>query len=997
MRRILGLLVCIVGLWGCQGSSEDVATEGAGAQPMPESGEEAPVTRAPSTLAVPGTDVKLRLLDRTLSIVEQKFYDPKRVHPQKMMAYALDALQSRLAEVVADFDAPLEKDPKSVVVRVNTAQKRIDLTEASTMDGLRITSTVAMDFILKNLSEEVEAKDLEYTLINGMLDTLDPHSVMLTPEIYEDMQTSHGGFGGLGIVIGIRGDDELTVISPIEGTPASRAGLKSEDTIIRIGEESTVNMSLNEAVDKLRGEVGTEVEILVMRKGWSTPRKFVITREHIKIRSLLHHPIEEDGIGYLKIKSFEKNTGDDVRAKLEEMRKAMGGEMKGLILDLRYNAGGLLSQAIKVADTFIDDGVLVVSEEVGGKGREVEKAITAGTEPNYPIVVIVNPGSASASEIVAGALKNHNRALIIGDTTFGKGSVQILKKLRDGSALKLTVAQYLTPGDISIQGVGIAPDIRVLPVYASKEGIDMFVSQNIRREGNLELALLSEHETANDRPSALIKYLLDEEELASGRNDEKFSEDFEIRLARELLKATEVSEREAFLESTLATLGRVGDEEMEQIAKQLATLDVDWTLAGQHPPQPIDVKLEVLPEGPIEAGTEIKIRASVTNRGDQPISRLYAVSSSNNRLLDDREFVFGRIEPGQDRFWELSVSVPLGVETRQDAMTLHFGDRRGLLEDKDASVDVAFASVDPPHFAFTYQLIEKTGNGDGIAHVNEDVNLRVWVENIGKGRAGEPVVYIKNESGSAMYLERGRQTLDPIEPGAMAFTDLVFTVKGTKKDKKTLDFSLQVYDKEFGARLYEEVKLPVFEQPSKLKKAKGQARILQDSTLFGGATSDSQPIAHGPAGALVERVALSADGSMAQIQLDKDNTAWIPTGHLEDSREKPNKDTPTVAIRTVKAAPMVAFDDFEILQSNSEVELTGTIQDDGKVGDYFVYLYQRDGRLTHSLKLDYGIGGMARKSFRIKVPLREGMNRVTVVARDEDKLESSSKAYITRR
>jgi len=332
------------------------------------------------------------------------------------------------------------------------------------------------------------------------------------------MNTIHGAFGGLRIVIVFR-DEHLTVISPIEGTKASRKGIRAGDKITRIGEESTVNMPLHEAVDKLRGEVGTAVEIDIMRKGLSEPKTYVIVRAQIRIRSLISHPIAEDNIAYIKIKSFEKNTGDDMRAKIDEMRRAMGGEIKGLILDLRYNAGGLLSQAVKVSDTFLSRGELVISEAVGGADRSVEEA-TAYAEPDYPIVVIVNAGSASASEIVAGALKNHDRALLIGDKTFGKGSVQILRDNEDGSALKLTVAQYLTPGDISIQGVGITPDIRVVPVtFAEDKGgveVDMYVSENIRREGSLDQALHGNktQALAGAQPVGVGTYLSDREAAA---------------------------------------------------------------------------------------------------------------------------------------------------------------------------------------------------------------------------------------------------------------------------------------------------------------------------------------------------------------------------------------------------------------------------------------------------------------------------------------------------
>jgi len=410
-------------------------TDPSGAAESAARGAEVGALKASPEMATNGPiinpdDIELKLLKHALVMVQTKYYDPKRIHWRKMVAKSFDALQTEIAEIVADFDRPVDEMPAKVELRVNTKSKSFDLSKVDSMSDAHDLATEAVRFVAGSLNEKKKARDLEYTVINGMLDTLDPHSVLLTPEVFEDMQTTHGGFGGLGIVIGIR-DDELTVISPIQGTPASRAGLKAKDKITRIGQESTINMPLHEAVDRLRGEVGTDVEIEVMRKGWSESRTFTITRAKIEIRSLIAHAIEEEDIAYIRIKSFEENTGEDVREKLAGMKEKMGG-IKGLILDLRGNAGGYLSQAVEVADTFLPaDKTIVISEGVGGKAREAKKSTGDHTETDFPIVVLVDPGSASASEIVAGALKNHNRAVVVGDQTFGKGSVQILQENDD--------------------------------------------------------------------------------------------------------------------------------------------------------------------------------------------------------------------------------------------------------------------------------------------------------------------------------------------------------------------------------------------------------------------------------------------------------------------------------------------------------------------------------------------------------------------------------------
>src|SRR6185295_6951355 len=300
-------------------------------------------------------------------------------------------------------------------------------------------------------------------------------------EAYKEMNlTTSGQFGGLGIVISIR-DQQLTVINPMPGTPAFRAGVKKYDRIMKIGGESTLNMGLNEAVQHLRGAPGTKVTVFLRRDGpdgWQTPKPFELTREVIKVASV-ESKLLADNIGYVRLKQFQANTAKDLDDALLDLKK--NGELKGLVLDLRGNPGGLLEQAARVSDKFLVSGPIVatVGNPGSGEDREEKAAHPEGTEPNYPIALLVNGSSASASEIVAGALKNHDRAVLIGETTFGKGSVQLVfTELPDRAALKLTIAQYLTePGDISIQGTGVTPDIELDPMTVDNLEMDLMVNE----------------------------------------------------------------------------------------------------------------------------------------------------------------------------------------------------------------------------------------------------------------------------------------------------------------------------------------------------------------------------------------------------------------------------------------------------------------------------------------------------------------------------------------
>ncbi len=398
---------------------------------------------------------RLKVLSRVILKVKDTYVDPERVDPRRMLLSGLNAIQRSVAPVLVQYREGGAK--ASVQLYDQRADFRVDDVSAPWQLTQRFKEIFG--FLQDNLRvEDLDLRDVEYAAVNGMLRTLDPHSVLLTPDVYNDMRTStRGQFGGLGIVIALR-DGLLTIIRPLPGTPAERAGLVKTDRIMKIDEEATLNMPLDEAVKRLRGTPGSSVDVWVRRDGsggFQKPRKFTLTRAIIHLESVESRMLS-GGIGYIKITSFQGNTHEDMEHALTELHRQ---PMKGLVLDMRDNPGGLLEQAVRIADSFITSGTIVTTSSNDPSQRDEKFATREGTEPNYPMVVLVNGGSASASEIVAGALQNHDRALVVGQRTFGKGSVQLLYDFPDdGSALKLTIAQYLTPGDVSIQGVGIVPD-----------------------------------------------------------------------------------------------------------------------------------------------------------------------------------------------------------------------------------------------------------------------------------------------------------------------------------------------------------------------------------------------------------------------------------------------------------------------------------------------------------------------------------------------------------
>ena len=322
------------------------------------------------------------------------------------------------------------------------------------------TFASVLAIVQKNYVEPVTTKKLIDGAISGMLASLDPHSAYLTPDLYRDLEVeTRGSFGGLGIEITIK-NGALTVVAPIEDTPAYRAGLKAGDQIIKIDDDFTKDMSLTDAVKRMRGPKGSKIKLTLHRNG--VPELFTVTlaRDVIKIQSVKSKILPE-GYGYIRVTTFQENTGDGVEKAIDEFDAKDHGKIKGIVFDLRDNPGGLLNQAVKVSDDFLDGGLIVYTQ--GREENQQQKYFSHKKKDfvDYPMVVLVNGGSASASEIVAGALQDQKRAVILGTQTFGKGSVQTILPLDDHSALRLTTARYYTPTGRSIQAVGITPDVDV--------------------------------------------------------------------------------------------------------------------------------------------------------------------------------------------------------------------------------------------------------------------------------------------------------------------------------------------------------------------------------------------------------------------------------------------------------------------------------------------------------------------------------------------------------
>ena len=407
--------------------------------------------------------------------------------------------------------------------------------------------TDVLSIVKKSYVEEVDTKKLIYGAINGMLASLDPHSSFMPPDMFKELKIdTKGEFGGLGIEITIK-DGMLTVISPIEDTPAFKAGIKANDQILKINDKFTKDMTIMDAVKLMRGPKGVKVTITIMRDGFDKPKDFTLIRDIIQVKSVKFKMLE-GGVGYVRVAQFQEKTDEYLIKALKTLKEENKGELKGLVLDLRNDPGGLLDQAVKISDHFVDNGLIVYTEGREPDSKMKFSASKGVKEPNYPMVVLVNSGSASASEIVAGALQDHNRAVVMGTQTFGKGSVQTIIPLSEDSGLRLTTARYYTPKGRSIQAKGIVPDITVeqVDLQASEKKPSMHI-----REKDLEHHFENEDtkqpdEKVKDKVKEKAKDKdkdQDPDKKTEAKGDEQLKTDYQLIRALDLLKGWEILQK----------------------------------------------------------------------------------------------------------------------------------------------------------------------------------------------------------------------------------------------------------------------------------------------------------------------------------------------------------------------------------------------------------------------------------------------------------------------
>jgi carboxyl-terminal processing protease len=940
---------------------------------------------------------KFRLVGVVCSYINRLYVEPDRIKPKEMLKESLTWLERIIPEVRVDINDEAEE----IKISVDELSKIIDFSRIRRLSELYMTLNDALHFINDNKSDKIKTEDIEYAAINGMLTQLDPHSIVFPPKDYTEFRIGTSGkFGGLGMVVGLR-DGILTVISPIEGTPAYRAGLKSGDKIIAIDEDSTINMSLPEAVSKLRGDPSTTVILTIESGKTKTTKPLTLTREIIAIPSV-DSALLGDNVGYIKIRNFQEDTTEVLEEHISQLI-AEGGTLKGLVLDLRKNSGGLLDQAIAVSDKFLSTGIIVVTVGPMGKREEVQKAKKTSKDIKCPLVVIIDAGSASGAEIVAGALKDNNRAILIGDLSFGKGSIQQLIDLMKGAALKLTVGKYLTPNFTDIQSVGITPDILLVQTHVKEDEIIIFNEDFYAREKDLKKHL--DESSKTELPFGKIKFL----SIGNNKTEEQdedyyklpnLTEDTHVQFAKKIINATIDGKREEILKQLEPTIEDFKKSEEGKILSALSTLDIDWSTGKPGVSPIVTTSLNITPDnGHVNAGSETTIKIGVTNNSESTLFQLRGISESKNPLFDKHEFILGKIEKGLTKTYAKTIKIPENALSREDEFTIKFSALNGN-DLKDIKSKITIEALPRPIFAYSYQIIDSgeglKGNGDGIIQKGEIINLALLIKNIGQGTSKNNIFALRNLSNKEVFIEKGKMELGELLPGESKSVKMKLSVRDIL-DTDSFSIDITIADTTFGTRISDKMTFYVDQNNTvdTIQTIKKNIRVTDNGVpIYNGKSTSTPVIAYADKGTIL--VADKEAQTWFRVNIQEDRFGWISSGNVEINSIGELNPQKSLDLCLQNVPPLIELD----MQKSSDtfnlehIPLSGIVRDDNKVKH--VYVLVNDDKVFYKSNKGVSEAVESGLSFSCDIPLEEGPNTISVIARDEQDLLSSKSFVVTR-
>ena len=727
------------------------------------------------------------LLAEVLMHLELDYVHPEKLDAEKLLQGALTELGRKIPEVwvVPEF---LENDRGTrLQVRLEKETSVITVGKLNGLYDLHITLQKLMKHLLLKNPQLTQLK-IEQQFARGILNQLDPYSVLLANDIYQEFNINIGGqFAGVGLVVGTR-DGQLTVVAPMDGSPAAQAGMEPLDRIVAVDDEETEHLTLDEILHRLRGETGTPVTLSVLRKGHAKALKFELLREEIKVESVETFDLQSASqtVRYVRIKGFQIATSQELKNKLGDLTG-----ISGLVLDLRNNPGGLLEEAVRVSDLFLPGKQRIVSTK-GSSVSTIHDAKQLFASPIFqdiPLVVLINRGSASASEIVAAALKQNKRAIVIGEQSFGKGTVQTLWDLKDGSGLKLTIGEYLTPSGLSIHNIGVMPELRLIPVIVppikSQQGTDD-QQQSFSQERFL---LLTEENTENssvDSERFELRYLsakvavFDDASLsAEAENLENLNADIFVETAKRLLLTWNPEE----INSSLQQISReVSQQESDKIIKALAEHGIDWSL-NPFLKTPAAEKLGLSWFAEEIAADQVQLKVKLRNTSELSGQRLLVVTKSGNVLLDGLEFPLGLLGPDAEVEKTIKVNYFPGMMEETEPLELVLFDHN-MQKLKSVRLQLNFSPKRIPSFRLAMKIYDNgefgsQGNSDRKVQSGEIIALAFKLANKSRKTVPELLLKIRGTEGS-FRVNRGKLMLKNLEPDQEQTDYFLFqSLKGT--------------------------------------------------------------------------------------------------------------------------------------------------------------------------------------------------------------------------
>jgi len=902
-----------------------------------------------------------------LRAVKNRYLNKSKIKASELLVEGLEAINDQLNEVLIKYE------PKEKVVNIQIYNKKFK-TEVRRMRDIYDVTTVLKQiygYIEKNYKPvyPMEMSEVEYIALNGILRKLDPHSYIFTPKDFKEFtNTTEGNFGGLGIVISVNDAGEIVVVSPINGTPAMKAGIESNDVIMQINDESAVNMTLNQAVDRMRGEPDTDVTIMVRREGEPDLLKFTVTRAIIKIESVIPS-MPAPGIGYIKLTGFMENTYPAMLKAVKDLKK---DGMKALILDMRNNSGGLLSQAIKISDLFLQRGVIVST--VGEDEREVNEAKRQDTDVlDIPMIVMTNAGTASAAEIVTAALKKNGRATVFGRKSFGKGSVQNLFRIPSGGGIKLTIAQYLTPGDISIQSVGVTPDVELQPAFVNEKKISIFdTDDNILKEADLKEHIVSEYiPKKKEKPALTIRYFKpfkEVDQIIKERKEEKVGEyksDEEIEIVIDVLKQTISNDKNA-----VSAAQAIKTREWDLIVAKLQETKIPWKkLMKLGEVDTKGLKAELLSSNTLEGGKTHKLKFQATY--PETIENLIGILETDIPYMKRIEIPFGTFSGKIER--TVDVKLPESISWMKSAgkLKLYVGSPEKVLKTEDVSFETI--PVKKPELVFSMFAVEEKGNINGIIEPQEEVTLHIFIKNVGKGTLIEGrAMIINNNNSKELFINNGTLSLElkPGEEKEAAFTFKTNSI--SHKQLNEIDMTFTVYD--YKSKYSAGFSVPIKKGGliCKYHADKKQYAIEKGQILYSSVEGKT-----GVASAANKSV-FSSKGICGEMVLLK-NGLWVKTPK-QSEKVKADKKNKLKKLYSIKM-PSVKFDTSPVIDEDGKFKI-GFEAASQNIRDVFVYV---NNKKIYYKRLD-GKSGVFKDT--LDIVLEDKINEISLVAKGFDREKS---------